>query len=269
MARDAFQLGQGAAAIYEDQKVKAIFRPLAEATLDMLAVSADDRVLDIACGTGIVARTVRQRFRPDAPVVGIDLNEGMIETARAVTAGEAEAFRWHVGDATRLPFPDGGFTLAICQQGLQFFPDEAAALREMRRVLGTQGRVALTIWAEASPLFIALAEAIERHVSVEEAQRSLAPFSYPGLRTLPAALGAAGFAEVTLDRISVDRIIPANAASIANEIMGAPVGAAVAARGEAAMAAVIAEVLDACREFQRADDLIVPQVANLFVAAAA
>lgn len=121
MAKDTFQLAQGAAAAYEQQKVGAIFRPLAEATLAAVELSDSDIVLDVACGTGIVARVIRERVAPKAAITGVDLNEGMIETARAVTNDAAGAFQWRVGDVTDMPFADGAFNLAICQQGFSFF----------------------------------------------------------------------------------------------------------------------------------------------------
>lgn len=74
MARDAFQLAKGAAAAYEQQKVKAIFRPLAEATLASIAIYENDVVLDVACGTGIVSRVLWERSSPKAAITGIDLN---------------------------------------------------------------------------------------------------------------------------------------------------------------------------------------------------
>ena len=81
MTQDTYQLSGGAAAIYEEQKVPAIFSPLAEATLDAVPLFGDDSVIDVACGTGIVARKVRARIGPSARIVGVDLNEGVIEAA--------------------------------------------------------------------------------------------------------------------------------------------------------------------------------------------
>ena len=87
MTRESFQLSGSAAAIYEEQKVPAIFGPLAEATLDTVTLFDDDSVLDVACGTGIVARKARERIGPSARIVGVDLNEGMIDAARNLTDG--------------------------------------------------------------------------------------------------------------------------------------------------------------------------------------
>ena len=186
--RETFQLSGNAAAIYEEQKVPAIFGPLAEATLDAVPLFESDSVLDIACGTGIVARKARARVGPSARIAGVDLNQGMIDAARNLTDADSRSCEWHAADVTKLPFEDGTFTVAFCQQGLQFFPDPELALREIGRVLRPGGRIALTVWSEASALFVALAESFRRHVSDEIAESSLAPFVSPGA----GAVGALG-----------------------------------------------------------------------------
>ncbi len=268
MARDAFQLAQGAAASYEQQKVKAIFRPLAEATLAAIDISHDDVLLDVACGTGIVSRVIHAQVSPKAPITGIDLNDGMIEMAREVTRDAPESFAWHVGDVTKMPFADAIFSVALCQQGLQFFPDEHAALKEIRRVLRPGGRIILTIWAGPPRFFIALAQAIERHVSRQDATRSLAPFAYAGLGTVPELLRSCGFDDVQSQELTVDRIIHEPEKSIPLEIKGNPVGPAVAAGGEGVMAAIVSDVLKSCADLVRGPDLIAPQTARLFTAVA-
>jgi len=268
MALDTFQLAKGAAATYEQQKVKAIFRPLAEATLNAVDNSEDDVVLDVACGTGIVGRVFRERIAPKAVITGVDLHEGMIETARTVTSDHADAFRWHTGDVTDMPFADGSFTVAMCQQGLQFFPDEDAALKKMRRVLQPGGRVIVTLWAEPPRFFAAMADAIARHVSAEDATRSLAPFTYAGMTTLPERLRSCGFAEVRLCDLTVDRVIHDPTANIPLEIIGNPVGPAVTAHGGKVMASIVSEVLAGCSDLLHGPDLISPQTARCFTAVA-
>ncbi|CUI02203.1 class I SAM-dependent methyltransferase [Leisingera aquaemixtae] len=268
MARDTFQLGKAAAAAYEQQKVKAIFRPLAEATLSAIEISNKDVVLDVACGTGIVSRVLWERSSPEAAITGIDLNEGMIEMARGVTSNTPDAFSWHTGDVTGMPFNDGSFTSAICQQGFQFFPDEEAALKEIRRVLQPGGRFILTVWAEPSRFFLALADAIGRHVSPEDATRSLAPFTYAGLDAIPELLCSCGFADVWSTDLTVERVIHEPKVSIPLEITGNPVGPAVLGRGEEVMASIVSEVLATCSDLLRGNDLISPQTARLFNATA-
>ena len=96
---------------------------------------------------------------------------GCSRVAREAPAPEGAAITWREGNATALPFPNGAFDVACCQQGLQFLPDRPAALREMFRVLGPTGRLALAVWRglEHQPFYAALTEALERYVSPEAA----------------------------------------------------------------------------------------------------
>lgn len=263
MPQETFQLAGNAAAIYEAQKVPAIFGPLAEATLEAVAPTAGDAILDVACGTGIVARMARRRLGPGPRIVGADLNEGMIATARGLSDPDARTCEWHVADVTALPFPDASFTVAICQQGIQFFPDEAAALGEIRRVVRPGGQIVLSVWDGAPPLFTALAQALGRHVSPETGERSLAPFRYDGLGRLVESLRRMGCSEVSTGTVTVDRRLDDPETALPKEIMGNPVGPAVEARGREVMDAVVAETIGALSAYRNGLGLIVPQRSHL------
>jgi ubiquinone/menaquinone biosynthesis C-methylase UbiE len=143
----------GFAARFEQVLVPAIFRPWGIDLLDRIHTDSNERVLDVACGTGIIARLLRERGHA-ARLAGVDSNPGMIALARSL----APDIEWQEGNALQLPFADGSFDRVVCQQGLQFFPDRVLALREMRRVLADGGRVALSTWRpiEENPLFHAL-----------------------------------------------------------------------------------------------------------------
>ncbi len=266
MTRDTFQLSGSAAAIYEEQKVPAIFAPLAEATLDAVPLFDDDSVLDVACGTGIVARKVRERIGPSAHIVGVDLNEAMIDAARNLTDANSRSCEWRTADVTRLPFEDGTFSVAFCQQGLQFFPDQGLALQEIKRVLRPGARIALTVWSEANALFKALAESLRRHVSGEVAERSLAPFASPGAKVLGALVSEQGFGDVSAQVLVVERILGDPENAIPREIMGNPVGPAVAERGDAVMARIVAEVIEALSDYRVGAQFVFPTRTHLIQA---
>src|SRR5262245_49759668 len=106
--------------LYERHLVSCLFQPWAELILDEVKLSAGDRVLDVASGTGVVARVAEQRLGGTGLVVGIDMSPDMLAVARAV----APRIDWREGDAGTLPLRDGEqFDVVVCQQGLQFFPD--------------------------------------------------------------------------------------------------------------------------------------------------
>ena len=149
MTVDRWQLAVDAARKYEANLVPALMAPWAPQLLDAVDVGAGDRVLDIACGTGVVSRAAAERVGPDGSVWGLDLNPGML----AVATELAPDITWVEGDALALPFGDVTFDRVVCQFGFMFFTDRSQALREMRRVLVDGGRAGVATWGaiEISP----------------------------------------------------------------------------------------------------------------------
>jgi ubiquinone/menaquinone biosynthesis C-methylase UbiE len=135
---------------YERHLVPSIFGPWARDLVVAANLRSGERVLDIACGTGIVARTAARNIGSSSSVVGLDLSGPMLAAARSAAAHENVTIEWREGSAVDLPLADAAFDVVFCQQGLQFFPDRAAALSEMYRVLTPGGRLVLSIWEESS-----------------------------------------------------------------------------------------------------------------------
>jgi ubiquinone/menaquinone biosynthesis C-methylase UbiE len=149
--------------IYEQALVGPLFRPWVEPMLDEVELRSGDRILDVACGTGIVARLAKERLAGTGKVVGVDLSAGMLAVARRVEP----AIDWREGDAGALPLPDDEqFDVVVSQQGLQFFADRPAAVRQMRRALAADGRLAVSTWRpeEECPVLLELRHVAERHV---------------------------------------------------------------------------------------------------------
>ena len=129
--------------------------------IDIGNVTPKKRVLDVACGTGIIARKSAALVGPEGRIVGVDFNEGMLRVARRCAGQEgASAIEWYQSDVSCMPFSSGEFDTVLCQQGLQFFPDKKAALCEMKRVLAPGGTLALSVWGrpEKSPHVIAICD---------------------------------------------------------------------------------------------------------------
>jgi ubiquinone/menaquinone biosynthesis C-methylase UbiE len=139
MASETFQVSTDQAEAYEERFVPALFRQWVEPVLQAATVGPGDRVLDVACGTGVVARTAAERVAPDGRVTGVDLNPAMLAVARRV----APDIDWRQGDVAALPFPEREFDVVTCQAAIFFFPDPTAALSEMGRVTRPGGRVAV------------------------------------------------------------------------------------------------------------------------------
>lgn len=183
--------------MYERWLAGPLFRPWAELTLDEVELSPGDRFLDIACGTGVVARVARERLGQSGYIVGVDISPDMLAVARAV----APNIDWREGNANALPLNDGEqFDVVVCQQGLQFFPDKPAALAQMRQALAKGSWLAVTTWLsdDEVPIFRELRQVAERHLGAIADQRH--SFGDPAL--LEALLQEAGFHDVRLKTIS-------------------------------------------------------------------
>ena len=115
MADQQFQLTDNAAQLFEQENAPKIGRPTAELTFEHVSLHSGDRVLDVACGTGIVIRVALQRFSNIRSIVGVDLNAGMLDVARENTPTTDVPVEWKQGDMCALPFPDGSFEVVLCQ----------------------------------------------------------------------------------------------------------------------------------------------------------
>src|SRR5690606_7210582 len=118
-----WRLEGSSAEAYERYLVPMMFAPWAEQLVERAGVKADERVLDVACGTGIVARYAATRGGPRGTVVGLDLNEGMLKAAREASSQSGSGVQWRVASASEMPFSDGEFNVVFCQQALQYFQD--------------------------------------------------------------------------------------------------------------------------------------------------
>ena len=188
-----------AAQNYEKNVVTYITIPITAILLEHASPQPGEHVVDVACGTGVVARQTAPRVGAAGTVVGVDINPAMLAVARSLPAPEGAFIEWREGSASALPLPDDAFDLALCQAGLQFFPDRLAALREMHRVLRPGGRVVLSVARslEHNPASQVIWEAIARHLNTTPAVLAR-QFSLGDAGELRALLESAGFADVTI-----------------------------------------------------------------------
>jgi SAM-dependent methyltransferase len=212
-----FQVERRAAEIYASHFVPAIFAEWAPRMLEAGEVAAGERVLDLACGTGVVARSAGQVVGRTGRVVGLDRNADML----AVAKSQAPDVLWCRGDAGALPFPDACFDVVLSLAALMFFPDPVQALREVKRVLRAGGRAAVQVWG-ASPGYDRVADAIEEQTDVETANRFMAPFSLSRPSELVPLFGRAGFGSGTTRTSDGAARFPSLEALVRTEIGGSP-----------------------------------------------
>lgn len=197
---EGWQLAGSSPEAYERYLVPPIFAPFAEHLVELTSPGPGSRVLDVACGTGIVARRVSPRLGGTGTAVGVDSNRKMLDVATAASADLDPPLQWLLADAADLPLPSDSVDCVLCQQGLQFFADPQAALLEMRRVLAPGGCLALSVWRsiDASPGFAVLARALERHAGREVGAIMRAPFAGMDGERLRAMVAGAGLRDVRI-----------------------------------------------------------------------
>lgn len=189
-----------AAAAYEELHVPALFRQWAGPVLDAAQIEPGCRVLDVACGTGVLAREAALRLGGSGFVAGLDISPGMLTVAQQIAPHVA----WRQGAAESLPYEDDSFDLVASQFGLMFFQDRVGALREMMRVLAPDGRIAIAVWesldnSEAYPIAVAL---LERLAGRPAADALRAPFVLGDRAALAALFRDAGAASVDITTYS-------------------------------------------------------------------
>lgn len=202
---------------YESYMVPTLFGPWASCLVQSANPQPGERVLDVGCGTGIVARRVAPCVGPRGQVVGLDLNPHMLTVARAAAAREGLSIDWHEGRAEQLPFDEGSFDLVLCQFALMFFVDRAAAISEMHRVLSDGGRLAIAVWQrlDRHPFYQALHDAIEQRLGMSGVQDIFALGDADELRAL---LTDAGFRNVSIEPVSMTARFPDPESFLAGEI---------------------------------------------------
>jgi len=189
-----------AARFYEQQLVPALFRQYAPMLVAAARVAAGERVLDVACGTGVVTRVLAERVGPRATPVGLDIAPGMLAVARDAQP----AIDWRHGDARSLPFADASFDIVVCQFGLMFFGEPMRALEEMLRVLKPGGRLAVSVWDEIvrNPGSAALVDILERLAGPAAAAALNLPFCLGDRGALESLAAAAGIGRIEIETLA-------------------------------------------------------------------
>ena len=180
---------------YQRYFVPTIGGPFAQDLIAEAALHAGERVLDVACGTGVVARLAVERVGPGGSVAALDLNPAMLSVARSIACGGA--IRFYETSAESIPLPHDAFDVVLCQLGLQFVNDKSAALREMRRVLAPDGRVVVST-PPPNAFFDVLDHAFARHVGADAAGFVRMVFSLDDPATIERLFREAGFHDVTV-----------------------------------------------------------------------
>jgi ubiquinone/menaquinone biosynthesis C-methylase UbiE len=208
-----------------------LFEPYAEDLVERLKVRKGMRVLEVACGTGIVTRRLRDALPPRAKLVATDLSEPMLELARQKFDGD-DSVEWQAADALALPFADGSFDAVVCQFGLMFVPDKLAALREMHRVLAPGGQLLLNTWHELQyndVCYVAHTTAATFFDNDPPKFYEL-PFSLHDRDQLQSWFEQAGFKNVSVRSVGLPSVSPSAADAAKGLVQGTPLAVALKER---------------------------------------
>jgi SAM-dependent methyltransferase len=231
-----------AAENYQRDFVPAIATPVSRELLRAADLQPGERVLDVACGTGLIARLAAERVGATGSVTGVDIAGDMIDVAKSVPA--PHAIDWHIADAAALPLPDKAVDVVLCQMGLMFMENRVAAIAEMARVLVPMGRVVINTPGRIQPLFATLERSIVDHISPDLGGFVGAVFSMHDPEAVAALLRDCGLREVSARVATATFRLPVPAEFLWQYINLTPMAALVQQAPEPAKAAMEKQFVD-------------------------
>jgi ubiquinone/menaquinone biosynthesis C-methylase UbiE len=234
---------------YERFFVPVIGAPLATELIRLAALRPGERVLDVGCGTGVVARLAARQVGATGTVAGLDVNPGMLAVARSITS-PGTSIEWYEASAESMPLSAEAFDVVLCQLSLQFMSDKLAALQEMRRVLVHGGRMLLSVSGPAGRLFAVLAEAMERHISPEAAGFVRQVFSLNDTSELQRLTSDAGFRDVAVQANAEMLHLPPPKEFLWQYVHSTPLAEVVAKADEEERAALERDVVAEWQDFE-------------------
>jgi len=240
-----------------EQGWQAQLAPAHELMLDIVAPQRGERMLDVACGTGLISLRIASAVGEQGCVIGTDISERMIEAASTLAAArDIRNVRFFRHDAEAAPFPDASFDAAVCALGLMYVPDPVGALRAMRRQLKSGGRVAAAVWG-ARPRcgWAAVFPITDARVASEVC---LLFFQLGTGDTLARAMAQAGFAGIRLERLETTLAYKSAEAAVGAVFRGGPVALAYSRFDEPTRQAVHSEYLDSIAAYRVGDGYRIP-----------
>jgi ubiquinone/menaquinone biosynthesis C-methylase UbiE len=244
-----------AAASYESFW-SAQLRPAQDLMLELATLQPGERVLDIACGTGLVTFRAADAVGPAGFVAASDISEDMVAAVAAAAAARGISGDFRRMDAEAIEHPDADFDAVLCGLGLMYVAEPPNAIREMRRVLKSGGRAAVAVWgARKNCGWAEIFPIVERRTASDVCPMF---FQLGTGSTMAGEFRAAGFTDVREARISVPIVFPTADAAIGAAFIGGPVALAHSRFDDATRESAYAEYLESIEPFRKGDAYYVP-----------
>lgn len=263
-----YQLEGTGPELYEKILVPPLFAPYAEDLIKRVELKEGEKVLDVATGTGIVARKAAAVVGEKGAVTGLDINPGMLAVAKEADAPDAPTIEWVEGDAQKLPFKDGTFDVVFCQQALQFIPDRAKAIKEMHRVLKPGGRIAVSIWRAPgeNPYGEQFAKVVSAEVSPEAGKETTSPFGWDNQEELTKLMTDAGFKDPKVEAAEMKIAHEELNVFVINDLLAYPTtGKTLKEWDKPKKDALVAKILEALSTYKEGDVHNIPWSTNVGV----
>lgn len=256
--QSGWQLAGNGPDIYEKIVVPAFSGAWARDLVARAGLKPGERILDAACGTGIVARHAVNVVGNAGYVCGLDLNEAMIEKGRQI--GSETGIDWRLGDMADLPFEDGSFDGVLCQQGIQYFGDRNRALREIVRVLVPGGRFVFSVWRPIrySPFYAVLQEILGRYVNPEAAQILGSAYKLGDPEKLKALMAGAGFERHHLKLVIRQMTVASLETFFINGMAASPFAGDIKALNQSVQHEMLANITSSMKDYTDDDGLSAP-----------
>ncbi len=267
-----FQLSGSAPEMYECYIVPSLSAGNAQELVTLAALKTGERILDVACGTGVLARQAAEAVGPSGEVTGLDVNDGMLSMARTILPRDGASISYREGSALAIPFPEATFDVVLCQWGLEFFPDRSQGLHEMGRVLTPEGRLGLRVWCalEQQAFHMAAFAALDRHLwgsqDVPSRTGFAQPFSLWDAEELRALVAHAGFRDIDIRVSTVPIRLASDNAAMLGYLSALPIGVEIAKMEEAACTEMVHEIMTTLNPFVDGEEFVIPTAGHVVLA---
>lgn len=265
MSTDLTRFDGGIPENYDRHLGPILFEDYAEDIARRAAASKPGRVLELACGTGIVTRRLRDRLDAQTELIATDLSDGMLAIARE-KFDASEKVQFQVADAMDLPFDDDTFDAVVCQFGVMFFPDKEASCREVRRLLKPGGSYLFSVWGsvDVNPMAEVAHQTAASFFESDPPEFYRMPFSYHDVDAIRATVRSAGFSSVEVETVRLEKVVDDVAAFSRGLVFGNPIAGEIQERGGVEPQIVADAIAEALRSRFGSEPSAIPLEAHLF-----